>query len=89
MTEGEMVGWHHRLDGHEFEQAPEDGEGQGGLVCCSPWGHKEWDMTGQLNNTHAKAMPVILNGCKTLGRFLAPLNGSFLSFKMGIIIFHS
>ena len=53
------------------------------------WGHKEWDMTGQLNNTHAKAMPVILNGCKTLGRFLAPLNGSFLSFKMGIIIFHS
>ena len=67
----------------------EDGEGQGGLVCCSPWGHKEWDMTGQLNNTHAKAMPVILNGCKTLGRFLAPLNGSFLSFKTGIIIFHS
>ena len=53
------------------------------------WGHKEWDMTGQLNNTHAKAMPVILNGCKTLGRFLAPLNGSFLSFKTGIIIFHS
>ena len=38
-----MVGWHHQLDGHEFEQAPGDGEGQGSLVCCSPWGHKESD----------------------------------------------
>ena len=47
-----MVGWHHRLDGHEFEQAPEDGEGQGGLVCCSPWGCKEVDMTEQLNNNN-------------------------------------
>ena len=35
-----MVGWHHRLDGHEFEQAPGDGAGQGNLACCSPWGHK-------------------------------------------------
>ena len=41
MTEDEMVGWHHRLNGHEFEQAPEDGEGQGSLVCCSLWGRKE------------------------------------------------
>ena len=45
MTEDEIVGWHHRLTGHEFEQALGDGEGQGGLVCCSPWGHKELDMT--------------------------------------------
>ena len=44
-----MVGWHHRLNGHEFEQAPGDGEEQGGLVCCSPWGHKELDTTEQLN----------------------------------------
>ena len=36
MTEDEVVGWHHRLNGHEFEQAPKDSEGQGGLVCCSP-----------------------------------------------------
>ena len=43
MTEDEMVGWHHRLSGHEFEQAPGDGKGQGSLVCCSPWGHKESD----------------------------------------------
>ena len=40
MIEDEMVEWHHRLNGHEFEQAPGDGEGQGGLVCCSPWGHR-------------------------------------------------
>ena len=38
-----MVGWYHRLDGHAFEQALGVGDGQGGLVCCSPWGHKEWD----------------------------------------------
>ena len=44
MTEDEMVGWHHRLDGHEFEQAPGVGDGQGRLVCCRPWGHKESDM---------------------------------------------
>ena len=40
-TEGEMVGWHHRLNGHTFEQAPGDGEGQGSLAYCSPWGHKK------------------------------------------------
>ena len=45
MTEDEMVGWHHWLDGHEFEQAPGVGDGQGGLACCSPWGHNESDMT--------------------------------------------
>ena len=45
MTEDEMVGWHHRLNGHEFEQAPGVGDRQGGLVCCSSWGHKDSDMT--------------------------------------------
>ena len=40
------------FNGHEFEQVPGDGEGQGSLVCCSPWGHKESDMTGQLNNNN-------------------------------------
>ena len=49
MTEDEMFGLHHRLDGHEFEQAPGDGEGQGSLVCCSPWGYKESDMTDGLS----------------------------------------
>ena len=41
MTEDEMVRWHHRLNGQEFEQAPGDGDGQGGLACCSPWGRKD------------------------------------------------
>ena len=49
MTEDEIVGWHHRLSGHEFEKTPGVGDGQGGLECCGPWGHKELDMTEQLN----------------------------------------
>ena len=48
-TEDEMVGWHHQLNGHEFERAPGDGEGQGRLSCCSPLGHKESDTTEHLN----------------------------------------
>ena len=48
-AEDEMVGWHHRLNGHEFEQASGVGDGQGSLVCCSPWGHKELDTTEQLH----------------------------------------
>ena len=49
MTEDEMVGWHHRLSGHEFEQALGVGDGQGGLVCCSPQGRKESHTTERLN----------------------------------------
>ena len=51
-TEDEMVGWHHGLDGHDFEQAPGIGDGQGNLVCCSPWGRKESDTTEGLNWTN-------------------------------------
>ena len=51
MTEDEMVGWHHWLDGHESEQTVGDNEGQSSLACC-PWGHKELDMTEQLNNNN-------------------------------------
>ena len=51
MIEDKMVGWHHRLNGHEFEQALGVGEGQGSLACCSPWGRRESDMTEQLNWT--------------------------------------
>ena len=55
-TEDDMVGWHHRLDGHEFEQAPGVGDGQGSLACCSPWGHKESDTTEWLNWTEKLKM---------------------------------
>ena len=49
MTEDEMVGWHHRLHGHEFKKALEVGDGQESLVCCSLWGHKESNTTEQMN----------------------------------------
>ena len=49
MTEDEMVRWHHRLNGYELEQAPGDGDGQGGLACCSRWDRKELDTTEPLN----------------------------------------
>ena len=55
-----MVGWHHQLNGYEFEQAPGDGEGQGSLVCCSLWGCKESDMTEQLNNTTTTKLSIFL-----------------------------
>ena len=54
MTENEMVGWHHRLKGHESEQAPGDSEGQESLACCSLWGLKELDVTERLNNNNRK-----------------------------------
>ena len=51
MTEDELVGWHHQLDGHEFEEVLGVGNGQGGLVCCGSWGRKESDTTERLNCT--------------------------------------
>ena len=49
MTEDEMVGWHHQLNGHEFEHTPGNNQGQGNLRCCSPWGHKELDCFPKIN----------------------------------------
>ena len=54
MTEDEMVEWHHRLNGHEFEQTLGVGDGQGSLACCSPWGCKESDTTEQLNSNNSE-----------------------------------
>ena len=61
-TEDEMAGWHHRLNGHEFEWTPGVGDGQEGLVCYSPWGRKEWDMTDGLNWTELKKEKVTKDG---------------------------
>ena len=68
-----MVGCHHRLDGHEFEQTPGVGDGQGNLACCSPWGHKESDTTERLNNNKdltvlisTKVKMLVTQSCPTL-----------------------
>ena len=53
MTENEMAGWHHRLNGHEFEQTLGDDEGQGSLASCSPWGHKQSGTTERLSNNNS------------------------------------
>ena len=58
-TENEMVGWHHQLDGHVFEQALGVSDGQESLACCSPWGSKDSDMTEQLNWTEHKKIPEV------------------------------
>ena len=58
MTEDEMVGWHHRLIGHEFEQALGVSEGQGSLTCCGPWSHQESDTTEQLKNNIPKQLTI-------------------------------
>ena len=63
MTEDEMVGWSHLLSGHEFEQAPGVGDGQGGLACCSPWGCKESHMIERLNGTERKANQALPLAC--------------------------
>ena len=52
VAEDEMAGWHYRFNGHELGQTPGDGEGQGSLECCSPWGHEESDTTWHLNNNN-------------------------------------
>ena len=57
-SEDEMAGWHHQCNEHELRQTPEDGEGQGGLVCFSLWGRKESDMTWQLNNSYRNHMTI-------------------------------
>ena len=59
MTENEMIGWHHQLNGHEFEQTLKVGDGHGGLVCCSPWGRKELDTTERLNWTEFEVISTL------------------------------
>ena len=75
MTEDEMIGWHYQLNGHEFEQAPGDGDGQGGLVCCSPLGCKELDTTEWLNNNkshYGGLHPCDLLSCLAVSDHLRP-----------------
>ena len=69
-TEDEMAGWHHRLDGREFEWTPGAGDGQGGLACCSSWGRKELDMTEQLNWTEHLSLSIVPLKSIQTGNFL-------------------
>ena len=81
-TEDEMIGWHHWLDGHEFEQALVDSEGQGSPVCYSPWGYKESNTTEQLNNdNHVEEEMGVKRSLKTTGptRFEVGLSSVQLS----------
>ena len=64
MTEDEMAGWHHRLDGHEFEQALGVDDGQGGLAFQSPWGHKQLGTTQQLNNIYLQVEKLVVQEFK-------------------------
>ena len=70
MTEDEMAGWHHQLDGRESEWAQGVGDGQGGLACCNSWGHKESDTTEQLNRTE---LNIPLCTCTTTSLSIYPL----------------
>ena len=80
-----MVGWHHRLNGREFEQTPGDGEGQGSLVCCSPWSRRESDVIERLNSSHrCKEHPVwslTLGECSAEDRTVKKALVSLLGLK--------
>ena len=76
----EMVGWHHQFDGHEFEQTPGDGEGQGSLACCSPWGCKESDTTEWLNWTELNWYPLSCWYYLTISPSAGPFSFCFQSF---------
>ena len=64
MTEDKMVGWHHQLNGYEFEQVPGVGDVQGSLACCHPWGHKELDMIELQNSTEEEGMATHSSSCQ-------------------------
>ena len=86
MTEDEMVGRHHWFNGHEFEQAPGDGEGHRSLVCCSPWGWKESDTTEWLNNNHPTLLTQWVAGVnfrQQPGYTLVPATGNTLPCMLG------
>ena len=88
VTEDEMVGWHHQLSGHEFEQALGDSEGQGSLVCCSPWGYNESDSTELLKNRSFAHVPCL---CKSSPSFPPHHPGWFLLVvyvKVKIFLLH-
>ena len=84
-TEDEMVGWHHQLDGCEFEQVLGVGDGQGSLVCCSPWGHKESDTTKWLNWTELNNQNQQDTYIKVIPPYPAPTPSLFFFFPLSLL----
>ena len=84
-TEDEMIGWHHWLDGHEFEQALGDGEGQGNLACCHSWCHNERDMTEWLNNNNTHTHTYIKDYYSAIKSDLLPLAVTWMDLE-GIML---
>ena len=74
MSKDEMAGWNHQCSGHELGQTSGDGEGQGGLACCSPWGRKQSDMTWQLNSKRSVCMLIRLSPFVPLSPFFNKKN---------------
>ena len=95
LTEDAIVGWHHQFNGHKLEQALGDGEGQWGLMCCSPWGHKESDKTERLNNKNLmlERMKLRHRVFKQLpeitwwSRILSQAGGLQMALNQGFVIF--
>ena len=88
-----MVGWYHRLNGHEFEQAPGNGEGQGSLACCSPWDHKELDTTERLNNSNDQPCLMEISDSQSsplnwdfLRQFQSPVSGPLQTLVSGVLV---
>ena len=72
MTEDKMIGWHHWLNGHKFKHSPENVEGHGNLLCCSPWGHKEMDIPEGLNNNNKSSeYPYFVDNAKIIIRSIS------------------
>ena len=93
MTEDEMAGWHHQFNGPEYKQAPGDSEGQGSLVCCSPWGHKEFDMSERLNNNSKADVKCVwctqpVNGLEKSFNKEAPMCVNLLFHKPKAVLTH-
>ena len=80
-----MVGWHHRLNGHEFGWTPGVGDGLRGLECCSPWGHKELNMTEQLNQTELSYVTV----SKAVPCSFPPVTKALSTFDKELILNHT
>ena len=85
-TEDEMVGFHHRLTGREFEQALGDSEGQGRLACCSPWSHKESDTTEWLNSSKLKTSNCNLSGVQMIMKFHSSVEENISKKKKAFLL---